>query len=88
MIEVVRYPSPYNEGEGVIVEVLGPHGQPGVDTLSVIRAFNIPDTFDEDVLAEAREQAQLFDETVIGSREDLRCSTNSNDRPRQCARLR
>ncbi len=74
MIEVVRYPSPDHEGEGVIVEVLGPHGQPGVDTLSVIRAFNIPDTFDEDVLDEAREQAQLFDETVIGSREDLRSS--------------
>ena len=30
---------------------------------------------------EAREQAQLFDETVIGSREDLRSLTNSNNRP-------
>ena len=72
VIELVRYPSPYQEGEGVIVEVLGPHGQPGVDTLSVIRAFDIPDTFDDAVLEEAREQAQLFDETVIGSRDDLR----------------
>ena len=71
-IEIVQYPSPYHEGEGVIVEILGQHGQPGVDTLSVIRAFNIPDTFDEAVLEEAREQAQLFDETEIGTREDLR----------------
>jgi ribonuclease R len=71
VIEIVQFPSPYHEGEGVIVEVLGPHGRPGIDTLSVIRAFNIPDTFDEAVLEEAREQAQLFDETVIGSREDL-----------------
>src|SRR5262249_46565259 len=58
--------------EAVIVEVLGPRGGPGVDTLSVIRAFNIPDTFDEAVLEEAREQAHRFDEADIGSREDLR----------------
>ena len=30
---MVRYPTPYLEGEGVITEVLGPRGQPGVDTL-------------------------------------------------------
>ena len=47
-LEMVRYPTPYLEGEGVITEILGPRGQPGVDTLSIIRAFNIPDTFDDD----------------------------------------
>ena len=72
VLEIVRYPTPYRDGEGVIVEILGQRGQPGVDTLSVIRAFNIPDTFDEAVLEEAREQAQLFDEAEIGARLDLR----------------
>ena len=71
-LEMVRYPTPYLEGEGVITEILGPRGQPGVDTLTVIRAFNIPDTFDEEVLDEAREQAKLFDEAEIGKRLDLR----------------
>ncbi len=71
VIEIVQYPSPDRGGEGVIIEVLGAHGQPGVDTLSVIRAFNIPDTFDDAELEEAREQARLFEETAIGSREDL-----------------
>ncbi len=47
VLEVVRYPTPYLEGEGVLTEILGQRGQPGVDTLTVIRAFNIPDTFDE-----------------------------------------
>ena len=46
-LEMVRYPTPYREGEGVITEILGQRGQPGVDTLTVIRAFNIPDTFDD-----------------------------------------
>ncbi len=72
VIEILKYPSPNQEGEGVIVEVLGQHGQPGVDTLGVIRAFGIPDTFDEAELEEAREQARLFDENAIGEREDLR----------------
>jgi ribonuclease R len=73
-LEIVRYPTPYLEGEGVITEILGQRGQPGVDTLTIIRAFNIPDTFEEDVLDEAREQAKLFNEAEIGSRADLRAS--------------
>jgi ribonuclease R len=71
-LEIVRYPTPYLEGEGVITEILGQRGQPGVDTLTVIRAFNIPDQFEEEVLDEAREQAKLFNEADIGTRLDLR----------------
>ena len=87
-IEIVQYPSPYREGEGVIVEILGQRGQPGVDTLSVIRAFNIPDTFDEAVLEEAREQARLFDEAEIGSRRRPPRACDSHDRPGDRPRLR
>lgn len=71
-LEMVRYPSPYQEGEGVITEILGPRGQPGVDTLSIIRAFNIPDVFDEDVLDDARHQARQFKEEHVEGRLDLR----------------
>lgn len=71
-IEIVRYPTPFQEGEGVISEVLGTRGQPGVDTLTVIRAFNIPDTFDDGTLDEAREQARQFTEESVDGRLDLR----------------
>jgi ribonuclease R len=75
-VEIVRYPTPYQQGEGVITELLGKRGAPGVDTLTIIRAFNIPDTFDEAALDEAREQARLFSQaeadTEIGGRLDLR----------------
>jgi ribonuclease R len=71
-LEIVRYPTPYMEGEGVITELLGQRGAPGVDTLSVIRAFNIPDTFDDAALDEARQQARHFSEEAIGERLDLR----------------
>ncbi len=70
--EMVRYPAPYLEGEGVITEILGERGQPGVDTLTVIRAFDIPDTFDVAALDEARELAKQFDESETGTRLDLR----------------
>jgi ribonuclease R len=71
-LEMVRYPTPWLDGEGVITEILGPRGQPGVDTLSIIRAFSIPDTFDEETLDEARKQAKVFSEVEIGDRLDLR----------------
>ncbi|QEH32971.1 Ribonuclease R [Aquisphaera giovannonii] len=71
-LEIVRYPTADREGEGVITELIGPRGAPGVDTLSVIRAFNIPDTFDAGVLEEAREQARRFSEDDITGREDFR----------------
>ena len=71
VIEMLRFPSPEERGEGVITEVLGARGKPEVDTLSVIRAFGLPDKFPEDVLAEAREQAEQFREDDLDGREDL-----------------
>jgi ribonuclease R len=72
VFEMLRFPSPEDErGEGVITEILGPRGQPGVDTLSVIRALGLPDKFPEDVLQEAREAASAFDENDLDGREDF-----------------
>ena len=71
VLEMVRFPGPDDRGEGVIVEVLGPNGQPGVDTLSVIRAFNLPDAFPEAALEEARLAALRFRETDLDGREDF-----------------
>jgi len=70
VVEMLRFPSPLHDGEGVIAEVLGPRGKPGVDTLSIIREFNLPDHFAEDALDEANRQAEQFDES-IGDRTDL-----------------
>ncbi|NLF08353.1 MAG: VacB/RNase II family 3'-5' exoribonuclease, partial [Pirellulaceae bacterium] len=70
VIEMLRFPSPPRDGEGVVVEVLGPRGRPGVDTLSIIREFGLPDKFAEDALEEARRLAKRFDE-AIGDRTDF-----------------
>jgi ribonuclease R len=70
VFEMLRFPSPADRGEGVITEVLGSRGQPGVDTLSVIRAFGLPDDFPEDALEEARHAAAEFREDDLEGRED------------------
>lgn len=69
VIEMVRFPSHVHDGEGVIVEVLGARGQPGVDTLSIIREFNLPGPFEEDALEDARQQAEEFD-AALGAFEE------------------
>jgi ribonuclease R len=66
VIEMVRFPSPMHEGEAVITEVLGAKGEPGVDTLSIIKEFGLPEEFPEDVLQAAREEAEKFDESIAG----------------------
>lgn len=71
VIDILHFPSKNYLGQGVISKVLGPHGKPGVDLLSIIYEFGIPLDFPEEVLTEAREQASLFDETKLGNRRDL-----------------
>ncbi len=75
LIEMVRFPSHVHDGEGVIVEVLGPRGQPGVDTMSIVYEFNLPGEFAEDALEEARKRAEHFDESIGRGRHDLSALT-------------
>jgi ribonuclease R len=74
VFEMVRFPTQFHDGEGVITEILGPKGEPGVDTLSIIREYNLPEEFPDDALDEARAQAHKFDETLDG-RLDLTAET-------------
>jgi ribonuclease R len=71
VIEMLRFPGPEDRGEGVITEILGPRGQPGVDTMSIIRAFGLPDRFPADALAEAREAVAKFNERDFQGRENF-----------------
>lgn len=70
VVEMVRFPSPLRAGEGVITDVLGPRGKPGVDTLAIIHEFGLPGEFAEDALQGARDQVATFDEANLGDRYD------------------
>ncbi len=71
VIELVRFPSHMRPGEGVIVEVLGPKGAPGVDTLTVMREYDLPEAFPEEVLAAGHQVAESYEESVPKDRRDL-----------------
>ena len=64
VVEMLRFPSHDEAGEAVITKVLGVRGAPGVDLQTIIAEFELPDEFPEAVLAEARLQAQMFEEEV------------------------
>jgi len=71
VIDMVRFPSHTHDGEGVITEVLGPRGEPGVDTMSIIREFNLPEHFADDVHEAASAEADKFDESIPPGRRDM-----------------
>ena len=72
VIEMLRFPTLEDvRGEAVISEVLGQRGQPGVDLISTIRSFNLPDQFPDEVLDDARHVAEQFDEKDLQGRHDF-----------------
>ncbi len=71
VIEMLRFPTANRIGEAVLKEVLGQRGDPGVDTMAVVYSLGLPFEFSEDVLEDARLQAEHFDETDFGDRTDL-----------------
>lgn len=75
VVDMLRFPSRQVAGEAVLVKVLGKRGQPGVDTLSIIHEFGLPNEFPDAALAEARLVAQQFDEADLDDRLDLTQTT-------------
>jgi ribonuclease R len=69
VLEMVHFPRHFNAGEAVITEVMGRRGAPGVDTLSIIREYDLPDEYPESALQDARQQAEQFDESLEGRRD-------------------
>ena len=71
VIEMLRFPSHLRPGEAVLTKVLGPRGEPGVDTETIIHEFGLPVEFSQDASTKPTAQADRFDETVLGDRLDL-----------------
>lgn len=71
VIEMLRFPSVDDRGEGVVVEVLGRRDQPGVDVLTIVRGLGLPEDFPPDVIAEARAVVDGFHESNLNGRTDF-----------------
>lgn len=71
VVEIIKWPEPRRNPEGRVIEVFGKAGAPGIDVLSIIKKFRLPEEFPEKVLKEAEKVAVIKEEDYQG-RKDLR----------------
>lgn len=75
VVRLTRYPERRLSAEGEVIEILGYKNEPGVDILSVIRKYDLPEQFPPDVLAEAEAVPEDISPEDMAGRRDLRGKT-------------
>lgn len=72
LVKITRYPKNGKKAEGKIIEILGNVNEAGVDMLSLIKEYNLPSTFPESVVQEAKAFENKVDKKDIPHRVDFR----------------
>ncbi len=72
VVRVTEWSSEQLNPEGEIIEVLGSESDPGVETLSIVRQYELPDRFDQTVLDEADQSSRRPIVPDLATRQDLR----------------
>ena len=68
MVRIVNYGDAHHKPEGIITEILGHITDPGVDILSIIRAYGLPETFPKDIMEAAASIPETVPEEAIARR--------------------
>ncbi len=81
--DIISYGTERMSPEGKIVEILGDKDAPGVDILSIVRSYEIPEAFPEDVLDQTESFPEDISESEYSRRVDLRdvntCTIDGDD---------
>ena len=72
VVQITKLPQKDKSAEGKIIEILGYIDQAGVDMMSLIKEYDLPYEFPEQVLKEAKKINQEVDKEDIQNRRDLR----------------
>ena len=72
LVQITKYPEKGKNAEGKIIEVLGGINEAGVDMLSLIKQYELPYKFPEEVVAEAKAYGDKIDPSDLPRRRDLR----------------
>lgn len=72
VVKIVNYPEGRAAAEGEVIEILGHKNDPGIDILSIIRKHQLPETFPDEVMAEAEAVPDTIAEEELKGRRDLR----------------
>lgn len=75
VVEIVKWPEKRRNPEGVIIEVLGNTHDVGTDILSVVRKYNLNESFPKEVAKEAENISEEISKSEINRRLDLRDKT-------------
>ncbi|MDP9729712.1 ribonuclease R [Alicyclobacillus tolerans] len=70
--EILEYPTATRGPVGKIVEVLGHPDEPGMDILTIVRKYNLPEKFSDEVLAAVERIPRTLSEKDYEGRRDLR----------------
>ncbi len=72
VVEITKWPEKGRNPEGLITEILGKKGDKGVDILTVVKKYNLPEEFSPEVIGYTDQIPEKVPETEIGRRRDLR----------------
>lgn len=72
VVKIVNYPEGRAAAEGEVIEILGHKNDPGVDIISIIRKYMLPEAFPEEVMLEAEAVPDTISESDLAGRRDLR----------------
>ncbi len=72
VVELTSYGGEGKKPEGKVVEILGHVNDPGVDILSIVKAYGLPAEFPEKVLNQAERANKPVSEADMSGRKDLR----------------
>ena len=75
LVKIIKYPEKGRNAEGEIIEVLGGVNEAGVDMLSLIKQYELPYKFPEEVVDEAKAFGNKIKEQDFKDRIDLRGQT-------------
>lgn len=72
LVQILKYPEKGKNAEGKVIEVLGGINEAGVDMLSLIKQYELPYKFPDEVVAEAKAYGDKIDPSDLPRRRDLR----------------
>ena len=72
LVQILKYPEKGKNAEGKVIEVLGGINEAGVDMLSLIKQYELPYKFPDEVVAEAKAYGEKIEPSDLPRRKDLR----------------
>ena len=72
VVEIIQYPESRRNPEGRIIEILGHMDDVGIDILSIIRKYDLPQEFPQDVVNQTKSIPDAIKEEDKKNRRDLR----------------